>query len=189
MIKLHLFDLKTTLFSCGIEHENSDPYYRIHATTANCPQSVDQILSEFPSITQPFSTTKQVTHATRHHIITNGPPVSCKPRQIHGEKLEAAKAEFTKLQELGIVRSSKSPWGSPIHLVPKGTGWRVCGDYRKLNTVTEKDSYPMSNAQALNCILHGKSVFSKIDLVRGYNQIPMDEASITKTCCYSVRLV
>jgi len=182
MAKLRLIDLKTALFSCGIEREDTDSYHRIHATTANCPQSVDQMLMNFPSITQPFSTTQPVTHATRHHIKTSGPPVGCKPRQIHGAKLEAARAEFTKLQELGIVRTSKSPWSSPIHLVPKGTGWRVCGDYRRLNALTEKDSYPMSNAQALTCLLHGKTVFSKIDLVRGYNQIPMDEDSIAKTC-------
>ena len=133
------------------------------------PDCVAKLLSEYPNITRPFEALERVIHRTTHYIDTSGPPLACKPRPLFGEKLTAAKVEFEKLQKLGIVRHSKSPWSSPIHLVPKGDSWRVCGDYRRLNNVTKKDSYPMNNISALTCLLHNTKVYSKIDLVRGYN--------------------
>ena len=155
--------------------------FPIAAINPDLPLEVSTLLNRYSSVTQPFETGKIAGHKTRHHIETQGPPLCCKPRPIHGEKLRAAKKEFDTLLELGIVRHSNSPWSSPIHLVPKGDSWRVCGDYRRVNNVTERDSYPMTNVNSLNCLLHGKKLFSKIDLVRGYNQIPMDEDSIEKT--------
>ena len=116
-----------------------------------------------------------------HKIQTAGLSVHSKVRPLYGEKLTATKAEFEKLEKLGIVQKSHSPWASPIHLTPKGEGWRVCGDYQKLNAITERDAYPMPNANSLYAVLHGKKFFTTIDLVRGYNQIPMDADSIAKT--------
>ena len=107
--------------------------------------------------------------------------MSCKPRPLHGDKLTAVKEEFRLLQDLGVIRPSNSPWASPLHLVPKGNSWRVVGDYRRLNQETVKDAYPMSNITSLYSMLHGKKVFSNLDLVRGYNQIAMEESSIPKT--------
>jgi hypothetical protein len=95
--------------------------------------------------------------------------------------LEAEKT-FRELESLGIVRRSDSPWSSPLHMVPKPNGsWRPCGDYRRLNSVTTADKYPLPNLQDLSTFLHGATVFSKIDLEKGYYQIPMSEADIPKT--------
>ena len=86
------------------------------------------------------------------------------------------------MEEMGIVRRSKSPWSSPLHVVPKPGGkWRPCGDYRRLNASTEDDRYPLPHIQAFNSHLAGCTIFSKIDLIRGYHQIPMDQTSIAKT--------
>ena len=140
------------------------------------------MLQEFPNVTQPFSGNVEISHKTQHVIETTGPPVASKCRPLFGEKLEAAKQEFAKLKELGVVQASKSPWTSPIHLVPKNdTTWRIVGDYRRLNNATKKDCYPVPNISSLRCVLHGMTVFSKLDLVRGYNQIPMDSDSVEKT--------
>ena len=153
----------------------------IQTKDANVPNCVADIIAKFPSITESFSALIVPLHNTRHHIVTSGSPVSCKPRPLHGEKLTAVKEEFSQLEDLGVVRPSNSPWASPIHLVPKGKAWRIVGDYRRLNQVTEQDSYPMSNITSLYSMLHGKRVFSNLDLVRGYNQIAMEESSIAKT--------
>jgi hypothetical protein len=73
----------------------------------------------------------------------------------------------------GTARSSESPWSSALLIVPKqDKGWRPCGDYRALNARTIPDySHQLS----------GSHVFSKIDLVKAYNQIPVHPNDIQKT--------
>ena len=84
--------------------------------------------------------------------------------------------------KMGIVRRSSSPWASPLHVVPKANGgWRPCGDYRQLNSVTQDDRYPIPHIHSFNAAAAGASVFSVVDLVRGYHQIPMQEDQIQKT--------
>jgi hypothetical protein len=96
-----------------------------------------------------------------HHIHTGShPPVFAKSRHLDLEKLEIAKAEFKCLESAGIVRCSKSPWASPLHLVPKKDGsWRPCGDYLHLNLVTTPDKYPLPNMQDLSNGLRGCNIF------------------------------
>ena len=86
------------------------------------------------------------------------------------------------MKEAGIVRRSKSPWSSPLHIVPKQSGgWRPCSNYRRLNEATTDDRYPLPHIQNFNSRLTGSCIFSKIDLIRGYYQIPMTTESIPKT--------
>ena len=119
-----------------------------------------------------------------HHIDTaNANPVYCKRRQLSSDKLLAAETEFKNLLNQGIIRPSKSPWSSPLHLVPKKNPgeWRPCGDYRFLNNVTKPDRYPIPHIRDISSKLHGMTVFTKLDLVKAYNQIPMNESDIEKT--------
>jgi hypothetical protein len=110
------------------------------------------------------------------------PLVFAKSRHLDPEKLKIAKAEFKRLESAGIIRRSTSPWASPLHIVPKKDGsWRPCGDYRCLNLVTTPDKYPLPNMQDLSNSLHDCTVFSKIDLVKGYHQIPVATEDIPKT--------
>jgi hypothetical protein len=82
----------------------------------------------------------------------------------------------------GTARPSKSPWSSALHLVPKkDEGWRPCGDYRTLNSRTVPDCYPIRHIQDYSHQLSGCCVFTKIDLVRAYNQIPVHPDDIQKT--------
>jgi hypothetical protein len=98
------------------------------------------------------------------------------------EKLQIAKAEFKRLESAGIVHRSKSPWASPLHMVPKKDGsGRPCGDYRRLKLVATPDKYPLPNMQDLSNDLHGCTVFNKINLVKGYHQVPVATEGIPKT--------
>ncbi|GFT93085.1 transposon Tf2-9 polyprotein [Trichonephila clavipes] len=83
---------------------------------------------------------------------------------------------------IGIIRPSKSPWSSPLHVVPKSDSTvRPVGDYRQLNSVTEFDSYPMPYLNDFAHALHGKKIFSKIDIFKAFHQIPIAECDIPKT--------
>uniref|UniRef100_A0A669BQR8 Gypsy retrotransposon integrase-like protein 1 n=1 Tax=Oreochromis niloticus TaxID=8128 RepID=A0A669BQR8_ORENI len=86
------------------------------------------------------------------------------------------------MERLGIVQRSNSAWASPLHMVPKSDGrWRPCGDFRRLNNVTANDRYPIPHIQDFSAHLAGTSVFSKIDLVRGYHQVPVRAEDVPKT--------
>jgi hypothetical protein len=62
----------------------------------------------------------------------------------------------------------------------KGLG-QPCGDNHHLNLVTTPDKYPLRNMQDLSNGLHGCTIFSKIDLVKGYHKIPVATEDIPKT--------
>ncbi len=122
------------------------------------------------------------THGVEHHIITEGRPVTAKFRRLDNEKLAAAKAEFDRMEAEGIVRRSNSNWSSPLHMVMKPDGsWRPCGNFRRLNAMTEADCYPLPNMTNIISNLAGQQIFSKLDLKKGYHQVPVHEADIRKT--------
>ena len=88
----------------------------------------------------------------------------------------------------GQARSpSDSPWASPIHIVPKKSveEYRVCGDFRKLNSVTRPNKYPVPNLRDFTSILHSTSIFSTLNLFQAFNQIPMPLEDIHKTAVIS----
>jgi hypothetical protein len=121
-------------------------------------------------------------HGVEHTVEVVGRPVFSKARRLDPVKLKIAEAEFRSLEAAGIVRRSKSPWAAPLHMVPKPDGsWRPCGDYRRLNLLTVHDRYPLPNILDFSAQLSGCTVFSTIDLVKGYHQVPMAAADIDKT--------
>ena len=63
---------------------------------------------------------------------------------------------------------------------PDGS-WRPCGDYHSLNTQTIPDRYPLPNIADLSSRLYGSKVFTKLDLTKGYYQVPMSTGDIPKT--------
>jgi hypothetical protein len=135
----------------------------------------------FPEVFNASQVLPAATHHL-HHLVTSGPPIASKFRQLDGHKLAAAKREFNKMEREGIVRRSTSSWSSPLHMVQKPDGsWRPCGDFRRLNLVTEPDTYPLPNMLDFAARVVGCVVFSKIDLRKGYHQIPMRGADVAKT--------
>jgi Reverse transcriptase (RNA-dependent DNA polymerase) len=117
-----------------------------------------------------------------HHIETNGRPVFVKARHLEPAKRKVADEEFAALEKAGIVSRSTSPWASPLHMVPKKDGsWRPWGDYRRLNTITVPDRYPLPNLMDLSANMDSCMVFSKIDLVNAFHQVPIAPEDRKKT--------
>ncbi|GFW02734.1 retrotransposable element Tf2 155 kDa protein type 1 [Trichonephila clavipes] len=87
--------------------------------TVDANISFKNILSEYPDLSNPSLISKSASHGSVHHIITTGPPVTARPRRLHPKLYDAVKVELEFLLAQGIIRPSKSPWSSPLHVVPK----------------------------------------------------------------------
>ncbi|GFV97438.1 retrovirus-related Pol polyprotein from transposon 17.6 [Trichonephila clavipes] len=175
--KKRLVDVETSLFTCVFSNIVQPSILTVDANI-----SFKNILSEYPDLSNPSLISKSASHGTVHHIITTGPPVTARPRRLHPKLYDAVKVEFEFLLAQGIIRPSKSPWSSPLHVVPKSDSTvRPVGDYRQLNSVTEFDSYPMPYLNDFAHALHGKRIFSKIDIFKAFHQIPIAECDIPKT--------
>ncbi len=162
---------------------NSVPATAPHlGSIASADDEFAKLLAEFPDVTSPSFSNSSPKHGVELFIPTKGPPLHARARRLPPDKLKLAKGEFQKMEEMGIVRRSSSQWASPLHMVPKSSGgWRPCGDFRRLNDVSTSDRYPVPHIQDFSANLAGAKIFSKIDLVRGYHQIPVHPADVPKT--------
>jgi hypothetical protein len=97
-------------------------------------------------------------------------------------ELVELKTQLQDLLEKGFIRPSSSPWGClAIFVKKKDQTLRMCVDYRPLNEVTIKNTYPLPWIDLLFNQLIGAQVFSKIDLRSGYHQIRICPEDISKT--------
>lgn len=127
------------------------------------------------------------TNLICHNIDTgNAEPVFKRPYQVVRKHESFLKKEIHLLLEAGIIRPSKSPWAAPIVIVDKKNGkFRMCVDYRNLNKVTKRDTYPLPRIKAMLELFGGAKYFSTIDLASGYWQVPMKEEDCEKTAFVS----
>ena len=123
------------------------------------------------------------TDIVKHHISTgNAPPVKERPRR-HPEIVQRElQRQVIDLEERGVIEPSDSPWAANVVLVSKKDGTkRFCVDYRKLNSVTIKDAYPVPRIDETFDALSGVKWFSTLDLASGYWQVALDDDASQKS--------
>ncbi|BHF62433.1 hypothetical protein SprV_0200541500 [Sparganum proliferum] len=119
----------------------------------------------------------------RHTIDTgSAKPVWQPPRRIPPHFQTEMNDMIQMMLDSGVIRPSHSPWASPVTLVPKKDGkLRFCIDYRRLNSVTTRDSFPLPRIDVTLDALAGARWFSTLDLKSGYWQVEVEPKDRPKT--------
>ncbi|GFW16762.1 hypothetical protein TNCV_1639981 [Trichonephila clavipes] len=160
---------------------------RIHSIKTVSGDSVyHELLRKFPDITKPPRPDQEIKHSVVHYIETtsrNNIETTAKARRLAPDRLRIAKAEFENMITLGHMRPSKSNYASPYiwFLKKDSTEWRPVGDYRALNAQTIKDNYSVPNILDFTSNVHGTKIYSHIDLVKAYHQIPINPDNVHKS--------
>ena len=120
---------------------------------------------------------------TKHRIITQDhPPIYQSPYRVPESIKKQQKKLTDEMERTGQISKSQSPWASPVLLVKKHDGSpRFVVDYRKLNAITIRDSYPLPRMDDTINQLAGARYYSKFDLKSGYHQVPIDSRDKHKT--------
>lgn len=102
-------------------------------------------------------------------LLTQGMLAQSESGHVTSPYQEAAERELEEMMEAGIIEPLHSSWSSAVVTVPrkKGFKWRFCVDYRQLNKVTKKDSYPLPRVDETLDLVSGSSWFSALDLRSG----------------------
>ena len=137
-------------------------------------EQVKNLMNEYHQI---FSDVPKKTNAACHDVIVSDVlPIKQHPYRLNPIKLQYLRREVQYMLDNDIVEPSKSDWSSPCILVPKQDGtYRLCTDFRKVNSVTKTDSYPIPRID--DCIdkIGNAKFVSKFDLLKGYWQVPLTE--------------
>ncbi|KAJ8359452.1 hypothetical protein SKAU_G00159770 [Synaphobranchus kaupii] len=112
------------------------------------------------------------TELVQHTINTDtAQPIRLRLHRMSPAKRLVAEEKVKEMAAAGVIEPSDSPWAAPAVLVQKNSGeWRFCVDYRRLNSSTTKDSYPLPRIDEALDHISGSSWFSSLDLRSGYWQ-------------------
>lgn len=123
------------------------------------------------------------TNLAQHKIeVEAGRPIRQPPYRLAQAYRDEVKKELKEMLEAGIIEHSSSEWASPMVIVgKKDGGMRLCVDYRKLNSVSKSDAYPMPRVDELIDRLGPAKFITTLDLTRGYWQVPVHADSQEKT--------
>ncbi|MCG8076676.1 MAG: reverse transcriptase family protein [Candidatus Thiodiazotropha taylori] len=146
-------------------------------------QEVAQLLCKYSNVFSESDDDIGRTGIIKHKIPTGmNRPIKQQPRRIPVHMNKEVDEQIDKMLQDKIIQPSKSPWASCIVMVMKKDGSnRFCVDYRKLNDVTVKDSYPLPRIDESLDQLAGSKWFSCLDLNAGYWQVETDPQDREKT--------
>ncbi|GBL92230.1 Transposon Ty3-I Gag-Pol polyprotein [Araneus ventricosus] len=146
-------------------------------------RAVRKLLKEFQNLFSTCDADVGRCNMTQHRINTGDhPPIKQYPRRLPLARKEEADHLVKEMVDNGIIEESSGPWASPIVLVKKKDGsTRFCVDYRKLNEITKKDSYPLPRIDDTLDALNGSQWFTTLDLKSGYWKVEIRPEDREKT--------
>ena len=123
------------------------------------------------------------TDTVKMKINTQGhDPIKLRPYRTPINNREVIDKAIDEMLEAGVIKRSRSPWSFPVVIVEKKDQTkRFCVDYRKLNQITVKNSFPLPLIDDMLTLLGKAKYFSSLDLKSGYWQVLMDENDKEKT--------
>ena len=158
-------------------------------------ENLSNKLSHLDSLQQ-----KDITHLVNSHLslfsniprqhsgveydftLLHNEPIKQPPYRLNPEKRHLLRKEVQSLLDQDLIEISNSPYSSPCLLVPKPDGSsRLVVDYRKLNSITKGDAYPMPRIDDLIEFVGNSRYVTKIDLLKGYHQIALRPSAREKT--------
>jgi hypothetical protein len=109
-------------------------------------------------------------------------PIKLRPYRTPMKNRQVIDKTVDEMLDANIIKRSRSPWSFPVVIVDKKDGTkRFCVDFRKLNKVTKKNSYPLPLIDDILALLGKAKYFTSLDLKSGYWQVLMDENDKEKT--------
>jgi len=147
-----------------------------------------ELLHRYPNLfAEPNQKLTYTTNVKAEIRTSSDSPVYSKFYQYPMSLKDEVNKQVTELLNDGIIRPSRSPYNSPVWIVPKKADasgekkYRMVIDYRKLNLVTIADKYPIPEINEVLAQLGNNKVFSVLDLKSGFHQIPLKTSDIEKT--------
>ncbi|MBJ6362897.1 reverse transcriptase family protein, partial [Paenibacillus sp. GCM10012307] len=153
---------------------------------ASVPEAAAAILRRWPALTDESLRMPPQRPGIDHaiEVLPGMAPPNLRARRLLPAEAEELKRQLQEHLQARTVRPSRSPYGSPILFVKKkalepgkAPELRMCVDYRMLNRVTKKNTYPMPIIQELLDGVGKAKVFTTLDLKRGYHQVRIKEGS------------
>ena len=109
-------------------------------------------------------------------------PIKLRPYRTPLNNRKIIDETIDEMLDAKVIRRSRSPWSFPVVIVDKKDGSkRFCVDFRKLNQVTKKNSYPLPVIDDILALLGKAKYFTSLDLKSGYWQVLMNESDKEKT--------
>ena len=149
---------------------------------ANCDISQQEetrlfeLLKEYEDVFVSSETDLRRAERFSHNIETvDHPPIRQRPYRIPHSQLDMVDRHIENMLEKGVIQESNSPWSQSLVIVTKKDGSpRFCVDFRKLNSITKIQIFPMPRVDEVLDTLGDACYFTTLDLASGYWQIQLN---------------
>jgi hypothetical protein len=138
-------------------------------------KAIQELLQEYQDVfSEPKALPPPRFYDHQIPLLPNAAPVNARPYRYSPHHKDEIEKQVKQLLEDGLIVHSTSPFASPVILVLKKDGcWRFCIDYRKLNSITVKNKFPMPLIDEILDELARTKYFTKLDMRSGYHQVRM----------------